>query len=412
MQVIIFFNMHIHLEPIGGIAGDMFVSSLIDVFPHLENALYDTINKLDIPSEIKIAIKPYTDGLLTGKRFQVDLPNTYKDKHHSHFSDIQKRILRAKLSTETTERSIEIFRILALAEAEVHGTSVEKVAFHEVGAWDSIVDIVSAAFLISTLSVKSWSIAQLPLGEGLVNSAHGMLPIPAPAVVSILSGYPVYSDNIKGERVTPTGAAIIKHLSPELTYSKKSLRLKNSGHGFGAKRFPNISNILRTLVFEYETHDESLQNESIALIHFEVDDQSPEDLAVGLEHLRGIEGVIDVSQNLLAMKKNRVATGIQILAAPEKLNNIIKQCFIQTSTIGLRWQFVHRTTLKRAIHNVVVDDKKLRVKSVNRINETTAKADIDEVSALSSSFAERTRLKNSLELEIISYEVPTHFGSI
>ncbi|TGO02564.1 hypothetical protein PN36_23140, partial [Candidatus Thiomargarita nelsonii] len=297
--------MHIHLDPVGGIAGDMFVSSIIDAFPHLEEPLYNTIKKLDIPSEIEIAVKPYTDGILTGKRFQVD---GFKDEHHSHFPSIQNRILKAKLSTETTERSIEIFRILALAEAEVHGTSVDQVAFHEVGAWDSIIDIVSAAFLISSLSVKSWSIGELPLGKGLVSSAHGMLPIPAPAVVSILSGYPVYSDNIKGERVTPTGAAIVKHLSPDFNYA--SLRLKNHGHGFGSKRLPNMSNILRCLVFDYSTHND----ESIALVNFEIDDQSPEDLAVGLDHLRELDGVIDISQNMLMMKKNRVATGIQILA--------------------------------------------------------------------------------------------------
>jgi len=394
--------MHIHLDPVGGIAGDMFVSSIIDAFPLLENALYNTIKKLDIPSEIEIAVKPYTDGILTGKRFHVDLSNylASKDEQHSHFSNIQNRILKAKLPTETTERSIEIFRILAMAEAEVHGTSVDKVAFHEVGAWDSIVDIVSAAFLISNLSVKSWSIGELPLGEGLVNSAHGMLPIPAPAVISILSGYPVYSDNIKGERVTPTGAAIIKHLSPEFNYSNKSLRLKNNGHGFGSKRFPNISNILRSLVFDYseDTHND----ESIALINFEIDDQSPEDLAVGLEHLRDMDGILDISQNMLVMKKNRVATGIQILAEPEKLNHVIKHCFIQTSTIGLRWQFVNRATLKRSIHNVVVDDKNMRVKCVDRANDTTAKVDIDDLSAVCSSFAERTKLKNSLELEVIS----------
>ncbi|OAD19566.1 protein containing DUF111 [Candidatus Thiomargarita nelsonii] len=127
--------MHIHLDPVGGIAGDMFVSSIIDAFPLLENALYNTIKKLDIPSEIEIAVKPYTDGILTGKRFHVDLSNylASKDEQHSHFSNIQNRILKAKLPTETTERSIEIFRILAMAEAEVHGTSVDKVAFHEVG---------------------------------------------------------------------------------------------------------------------------------------------------------------------------------------------------------------------------------------------------------------------------------------
>jgi uncharacterized protein (TIGR00299 family) protein len=394
--------MHIHLDPVGGIAGDMFVSSLIDAFPHLEDALDNTIQKLDIPSEIDIAVKPYTDGILTGKRFQVDLSKylASKDEQHSHFSKIKNRIWKANLPTETTELSIEIFRILAVAEAEIHGTSVDKVAFHEVGAWDSIVDIVAAAFLISNISVESWSIGELPLGTGLVNSAHGMLPIPAPAVISILSGYPVYSDNLKGERVTPTGAAIIKYLSPEFNYSNKSLRLKNHGHGFGSKRFPNISNILRCLVFDYSENTHNIQNESIALINFEIDDQSPEDLAVGLEHLRHLDGIIDISQNMVLMKKNRVATGIQILAEPDKLNNVIKHCFLQTSTIGLRWQFVNRAILKRSIHNVVVNDKNLRIKSVNRANETTAKVDIDDLNSVCSSFAERTKLKNSLEYEI------------
>ena len=202
--------MHIHLDLVGGISGDMFVAALLDTFPDLQKELLVNLKNPDSLRQIKTEVIRYNDGVLTGMRFIVK--NREKDPHHRSFQSIKNDLGSSDLDDKVAQRAISIFWELAKAEGKVHGKNPEEVQFHEVGAWDSIADIVSAAFLIEKLNVSSWSVSPIPLGSGRVQTAHGSLPIPAPATAILLENFPVFDDGVEGERVTPTGAAILKHL--------------------------------------------------------------------------------------------------------------------------------------------------------------------------------------------------------
>jgi len=218
--------MQIHLDPVGGVAGDMFVAAVLNANPELTPGLLKTINGLGLPELVTCRIETANDGVLAGSRFVVECEAQPSIRHHQHahdsdgsndhhhrrWSDIRKLIEQANLSSTAKEHALGIFGLLAGAEARVHGIPVADVAFHEVGAVDSIVDIVGTAFLIDALQADRWTTSPLPLGAGQVETAHGRLPIPAPAAALLLEGFAVFDDGIPGERVTPTGAAIVRYL--------------------------------------------------------------------------------------------------------------------------------------------------------------------------------------------------------
>ena len=201
--------------------------------------------------------------------------------------------------------AVGIFSLLAEAEGKVHGITPDAVAFHEVGAANSIADIVGAAWLVAALDGPTWSVAPLPLGSGRVRSAHGMLPVPAPATALLLEGFATVDDGIAGERVTPTGAAILRWLDCADRPSRHPMRVGRSGYGFGTKTFPGLANCVRVLAFDL---DQSLMtgHRELVVVSFEVDDQSAEDLAMGLDRVRGIDGVHDVLQMAALGKKGRM----------------------------------------------------------------------------------------------------------
>ena len=232
--------------------------------------------------------------------------------HHPHrrFADIRAWIEGSRLDRPVAERAAAIFTLLAEAEAEVHGIAAADVTFHEVGAWDSIADVVCAAWLIDSLKPVSWSSAPLPLGGGRVATAHGVLPVPAPATALLLAGTPVHHDGVGGERVTPTGAAILRYLGPAFDAAGLAGRISRTGHGFGARRLDGMSNVLRALVLDTAGggagRGHPWEEETVGVCAFEVDDQTAEDLAVGLERLRAGDGVLDVVQTPVFGKKGRI----------------------------------------------------------------------------------------------------------
>jgi uncharacterized protein (TIGR00299 family) protein len=305
-----------------------------------------------------------------------------KQPHHGHraFRDIRELLRHSGLATGVRERAIAMFQILAGAEGSVHGIAPEDVEFHEVGAWDSIADIVTAAWLIDTLDIASCSASPLPMGRGRVHTAHGLLPVPAPATALLLEGFPLYQDNLDGERITPTGAAILRHLQPSFEPLPGSLRLKHSGTGFGTKTFTGISNILRALVFEPVSTESGFDRDQVALCQFELDDQTPEDLAIGLDNLRALADVLDVTQAPVFGKKGRMMLQIQVLAKAPALDRVIGQCFIETSTLGIRWQILQRTILQRSMVTREVDDRAIRIKQAQRTEQqVTAKVESDDI---------------------------------
>ncbi|MGI9437353.1 MAG: LarC family nickel insertion protein, partial [Geminicoccaceae bacterium] len=353
-------RLQVHLDPVGGLAGDMFVAAMLDAWkdqaPGLASEMVAAVRSVGLGDDVRIEHLAHRDDVLTGSRFSVCReqvgPTNSDHHHHVHWRDLRTRLMAAPLAAPIRDRAIAIFALLAEAEAGVHGVAVDDATFHEVGAWDSIADIVAAAFLIETLGVTSWSVGSLPLGSGRVRCAHGELPVPAPATVRLLEGFPFHDDGRPGERVTPTGAAILKQLAATHRPNDQPRRLIRSGHGFGLRRLEGMSNVLRVLAFE-PIEDAAAADlaewgqEQVGVISFEIDDQTAEDLAIGADHLRRIEGVLDLLQTPAFGKKGRMVTAIRLLVVPARIEQVVEACFHETTTLGVRWTIEQRYRLAR-----------------------------------------------------------------
>jgi pyridinium-3,5-bisthiocarboxylic acid mononucleotide nickel chelatase len=423
---------HIHLDPLGGMAGDMFVAAIVDAFPDYAEPLVETIKKV---ADVDCRLEHWHDAALSGRRFAVDEASVglqrrqhtnEKFSHgdtsdkgsvpsgihhhgtwastrhpHTHWADIRQRLEKAPIASAVRDAAISIFTHLAEAEGRVHGIAADAVSFHEVGNADSIADIVGAAFLIAELEPVTWSIGPLPLGSGTVSTAHGILPVPAPATSLLLEGFAVFDDDIGGERVTPTGAAILR----SLTYRDRTRikgRLIASGIGYGTRQFHGMANIVRALVCACDTEASQVSgHRQLSVITFEVDDQTPEDMAIALERLRGIQGIHDVLQLAAIGKKGRMTTHVQVLANPDILEGAIEACFHETTTIGLRTHLVEGRALPRLFHGRDIDGVPVRVKSVVRPDgRTTAKTEADDLKHADGQAA-RTQLRRRAEVDVV-----------
>ena len=409
--------MHIQLDPVGGIAGDMFAAAVLDAWPELEPPLVAALEHAGLDAIATVERVDHADDALTGSRFSVHETRSGDGDRHVHesdghgrgddhasahehhlYRDIRTLLEGSGLGTEVRARALDIFTRLAMAESAVHGVPVDDVSFHEVGAYDSIADIVCAAWLIERLGA-SWSCGPLPIGRGRIETSHGRLPVPAPATVELLRGMVVDQDTHHGERITPTGAAIVSHLAPTFAPLREPMRLDRSGTGFGTSRLPGTSNVLRLLAFEpLHGLDASVRRECIAVCEFEIDDQTGEDLALALDRLRDLDGVLDVSSHAMTGKKGRISIHVRLLARIGAVEAIIGSCFRETTTLGVRWHEVSRAALSRASTTVTVDGRSVRVKSAHRPGDIrTAKAEIDDLARVAGGHAIRQRVRASAE---------------
>jgi hypothetical protein len=388
--------MHIHLDLVGGLAGDMFVGAMLDCFPDLGESLVQQLKLAGFDDLVRLKVEPADDGTLTGTQFTVTADKDAEGHHHRHYSEIRKIIGESRLAAGVKHHALGIFEIIAVAEASIHGKPVEDVAFHEVGAWDSIADIVCAATLIDAVGANSWSVSKLPLGRGQVKTAHGMLPVPAPATALILEGMEFFDDGLTGERVTPTGAAILKHLAAGQGPGPGEPVLGKSGYGFGTKQFPGISNVVRALVFEGPASD-AWGYDQVLQLEFEIDDQTPEEMAVSADRLRELPGVLDLTQQLVIGKKGRHAVSFRILGRVDAENLITRACFEETSTLGIRRQVVSRSILRRHEQAIEQDNQSFRVKVARRPTGFTAKIEADEAGRIPGNYAARTGVKRAIE---------------
>ena len=385
---------HIHLEPIGGVAGDMFVASLLDAWPDLADATFAAVRAAGLGDDIGLDHLAFQDDVLSGSRFAVAQKQQRaaplhhgpgsagpRAHEHVHWRSLRQQLCKAPLPAGVGDRAIAIFSLLAEAEAGVHGVPVDEATFHEVGAWDSIADIVAAAFLIETIGETRWSVGPLPLGSGRVRCAHGELPVPAPATMRLLEGFVFHDDGRPGERVTPTGAAILKHLQPSSKTASGRQRLLRTGYGFGARRLEGMSNVLRASVFE-PVATKAPAHDEVGVISFEIDDQTAEDLAIGLDHLRRRDDVLDIVQMPAFGKKGRMATSLRLLVRPaEAVGSVIEACFRETTTLGVRWAIEKRATLERHVHRTEIGaDVKFALRPDGNL---TAKAESDDLASLS-----------------------------
>lgn len=332
----------LYFDCYAGISGDMTVGALLDLGVPLDY-LRAELEKLTLPSDsFALSISRTERQQMPALKFDVAV----HDHHtHRHYAGIDTMIAESGLSESVKERSRRIFRRLADAEATVHGVPIKDVHFHEVGAVDSIVDIVGTAICLEYLQVDRIYASALPLGSGFVETAHGRLPVPAPATAELLQGLPVHGECGPGERVTPTGAAIVAVLADGFG-KLPALLLEKTGCGAGGKDFADCPNILRA--FLGKDVKEADHADGVMVVEANIDDSTPEVLGYAMERLFA-EGALDVFFTPIQMKKNRPGVMVSFLCRPEQLDRLAKLLLIETSAIGLRHYRADRMVLQRQI---------------------------------------------------------------
>ena len=256
-----------------------------------------------------------------------------------------------------------MFRRLAEAEAAIHGTSVEVVHLHEVGALDSIIDIVGTVYAIETLGVDRVVASPLNVGGGSVRSAHGLLPVPAPATVRLLEGAPIYSGTQKVELVTPTGALLVTAYADSFG-AIPDMRLRKVGYGAGSRDFPDTPNVLRVLIGESDRS----QAHAVVVIEAEIDDMNPQIFGMLMDRLLA-DGALDVFYTAIQMKKNRPGTLLTIVASPGSRERLASTVFRETTTIGVRYREMARECLDRDTVSVDTPFGAIRIKVARRNGE-------------------------------------------
>jgi len=376
----------LHLDLVGGIAGDMFAASLLDAFPDFWPACLNALTALNLGSGVTISKDKDTRHHLVGTVFSVTgFETTTMDHDHVHWREIRKLLRASELSEQVKTIACEIFSLLADAEASVHGTTAEHVAFHEVGAVDSIVDIVMAATLINAIGDCYWSVGPLPLGRGMIDSQHGKLPLPAPAAALLLKGFVSIQDEEFGERITPTGAAILKFLNPKQDHDPIPRKLFLTGIGLGTRHLKLRANMLRVCAFV--DAQPNIPVEFVDVLRCEIDDQTGEDLAVALDRIREATGVRDVCQWPVIGKKGRLAVAVQVIVARNQGDAITALLLDETCTLGVRHQVSERSLVAREF----VKKDGIRLKLAHRPTGTTVKAEMDDLQSTKGHLARQAR---------------------
>jgi uncharacterized protein (TIGR00299 family) protein len=368
---------HVHLDAVGGVAGDMFAAALLDALPSLRDRVVADMAAVLPPGCGAPELTPGTSGGMPALRLHLTAADRAA-RPTGGFRDIRAHIERASLAEGTANHAIAILGILAKAESRVHQVAVDDVHFHEIADWDSVMDVVAAGSVAAALGGATWSVSDLPMGGGLVRTRHGLLPVPAPATAEILKGFRWRDDGVGGERVTPTGAAILAHLigvSATQTPAPSGV-LTAVGAGAGAREWPGLPNILRVLVFAGGG-----AAEGVIVLSFDVDDMTGEEIGVAAERLRATDGVLDLTIGTRMGKKSRPSHDFRLLVNPSALTAVQDLCLTETSTIGLRWRLEQRVCLERRVERRMVAGRAVETKQVSRPDGTaTVKAQSDDVS--------------------------------
>ena len=345
----------LYYDCFAGISGDMNLAALLHLGVN-EEYLIRELHKLSISNEFNIEIKNEIRNGIAGKKVNVVTKDTHNHSnhknagrhHHRNYNDIKEIITSSELSDFVKSTSISIFTILGNAEAKVHNTTIDAIHFHEVGAVDSIVDIIGAAICLDYLKVDKIISSPLELGGGTVNCAHGVLPVPAPATAEIVKDVPVTMGKVQKETTTPTGAAIIKATANEFI-DNPSLVIKATGYGIGTRELP-IPNMLRVFLAEIsDIHNKEMHK--LQVTECNIDDMNPEFYNYIMEKLFDL-GARDVFLTPVTMKKGRPAVVLTILHTEDLSNSISDFIFNETTSIGLRTYTVQKTGLKRSIEKV------------------------------------------------------------
>ena len=338
-----------------GISGDMILGALVDLGVDLKK-IRAGLKTLGLSKEYEIKSRIVKRGLISGIKVDV-VVKPVRRPHSRSFRDIKTLIDQSGLSPKIKSNAVEIFKRIAKAEAKVHHTSMDKVHFHEVGAVDSIVDIVGGVIGMDLLNVQRIISSPLNVGEGFVECAHGTLPVPAPATLKLLDGIPCFSTGIKKELVTPTGAAMIGFFS-EKFQSLPRMKVLKAGYGAGDHVVEKTPNMLRVILGELEGQGEA---QSMTMVETNIDDMNPE----FYEHVMELlfkAGAVDVTFTPVIMKKNRPAVTLSVMTPAEKTEKIARILLSETSTFGVRYYAVNRITLDREIQTLKTPYGPVKVK--------------------------------------------------
>jgi uncharacterized protein (TIGR00299 family) protein len=322
---------------IGGLSGDMFVAALLDLGLSLKTLTSELRKIPTLKFAIKATKKPVHSVRAT--RFHVVCEKSESPRSWKQIRDL---IKHSRLGADIKTTGIEIFTCLAQAEAKIHGIAIDKVHFHEVGATDSIVDIMAAAIGIYELGIDDFHFSKIPLGSGITRSQHGPLPIPGPATLELLKGLPTIGVAVDGETVTPTGAAIIRALGEHFG-DQPGMSIEKIGYGTGQKEFPDRPNLFRLSVGE---SDKRMKHEEMLVIETNIDDMNPQYFDHVMERLF-TAGARDVFLAPIQMKKNRPATLLRVIAETRDREKLAGVIFKETTTIGIRCYPIARIILKR-----------------------------------------------------------------
>ncbi len=341
---------------IGGVSGDMFVAALVDLGVPLRK-LNSELKK--IPT-LRFELKAVKKSVHSVRATQLQVVCAEHERARA-WKEIRALIEKSKLDPEVKQTGRDIFSCLAQAEAKIHAVPVERVHFHELGATDSIVDIMAAAIGVRELGIGAFFFSPIPLGRGLTRSRHGPLPIPGPATLELLKGLPVVGVDVEAETVTPTGAAILRTLGK--AYGEQpNMKVEKIGYGAGQKVFPSRSNLFR-LVLGSEIP--SWRREEMLVIETNIDDMNPQFYDHVIDRLFAA-GARDVYLAPVQMKKNRPATLLTVICEPPSRDRMAEIIFQETSTIGMRYYPVSRMILRRSAKKVATRFGNVTIKTVEQ----------------------------------------------
>jgi pyridinium-3,5-bisthiocarboxylic acid mononucleotide nickel chelatase len=356
-----------HFDPFSGIAGDMTVGALIDAGADA-GEIIRSLQSLELGASYET--EPVKRRGIGATKFRVIGGET---KAHRHLPQVEAIIARGSMSDTAKQNAIKVFRVLGEAEASVHRVPIQKVHFHEVGAVDSISDIVGACVALDLLGATEVTSSAINTGSGTVKAEHGVMPVPAPATAVLLEGKPVYARGPATELTTPTGAAILAALATSFGPMPAAKVLK-SGYGAGDKDFLEHANVLRVVLAE---RTRAVEATAVTVIEANIDDSTGEILGYTLERLMDA-GALDASYTPLQMKKNRPASLLRIICRPEDQEALIAIVFAETSTLGLRLYSAERRVRSREIVEVDLGYGKVRVK----VTESGASPEYEDCRAL------------------------------
>jgi uncharacterized protein (TIGR00299 family) protein len=370
----------LHLDLFSGIAGNMLLGALLGA----------GLSRRDLEADLaglglahELVVRRVRRGVLAALHVDVRVPAPRRARGHDHhhhdhhhgraYREIVRVLEKARLSPEVRARALACFEALARAEARVHGTSLAKVHFHEVGAVDAIVDLTGAAIGLSRLGVTRVTASPVALGRGVVDTDHGRLPLPAPATLELLRGLPTVPAHVEWETVTPTGAAILRTLVDEFC-DLPAMTIEAIGHGAGNDRKGGLPNVVRAVLGRAS----GAGADRVACLETNLDDLVPEHFEFLMERLFAA-GALDVSLQPIQMKKNRPGMLVRVLAQPSDKQAVANRLFADSTAIGVRVYEVDRVVLPREIRRVATRFGRIAVKVVqDPAGRTTFSAEVDD----------------------------------